>query len=431
MGLVDSLSPLRLRAARRHVRLLGGAIWEVPLIARVFKAFQYRDFRLMWIGACTSSIGTWMQIVAQGWLIYRLSHSAFLLALDQFLGGIPIFLFSLIGGVIADRVDRGRILLGSQYVQMASAGLLTVLVATGRVHVWHILCLSFVSGFAQAFGGPAYQALIPTLVEREDMPNAIALNSIQFNVAVMVGPALAGQALAKLGEKWCFGLNALSFLAPIISLSLITARFLPQKTKESMFFSLKEGIKFVRRQGSMEALIILAFCMTFLSMPMRTYFPVFVKDIFHRGPETYGNLLALMGLGSICGSLGVAGLGNVQRKGLLALGALMSLGIGISGFALSKSLPFSGVMLVLVGASMMAVFANVSSLVQLITTNEMRGRVMSVYNFAFRGGMPMGNLLSGWLVPIFTAPIVLGVNGALLVLLGLYFIVVQRRVATL
>ncbi len=385
----------------------------------------------MWIGACTSSIGTWMQIVAQGWLIYRLSHSAFYLALDQFLGGIPIFLFSLIGGVVADRVERRRILLGSQWVQMASAGLLTILVFTGRVHVWHILCLSFVSGFAQAFGGPAYQALIPTLVEKEDMPNAIALNSIQFNVAVMVGPALAGQALGRLGETWCFGLNAVSFLAPIISLSLITARFLPQKTKESVFTSLKEGIKFVRNQASMEALIILAFCMTFLSMPARTYFPVFVKDIFHRGPETYGNLLALMGLGSICGSLGVAGLGNIKRKGRLALAALMSLGVGISGFALSKWLPFSGVMLVLTGASMMAVFANVNSLVQLITTNEMRGRVMSVYNFAFRGGMPMGNLLSGWLVPIFTAPIVLGVNGLLLVILGLYFLVVQRRVAAL
>jgi len=414
-----------------HVRLLRGDLGDVRLIGRVFKAFQYRDFRLMWIGACTSSIGTWMQIVAQGWLIYRLSHSAFLLALDQFLGGIPIFLFSLIGGVIADRVERRRVLLASQYVQMASASLLTILVATGVVHVWHILCLSFVSGFAQAFGGPAYQALIPTLVEKEDMPNAIALNSIQFNVAVMVGPALAGQALAKLGEKWCFGLNAVSFLAPVISLSIITARFLPQKTTESILKSLKEGIKFVRRQPSMEALIILAFCMTALSMPMRTYIPVFVKDIFHRGPETFGNLLALMGLGSICGSLGIAGMGNIKRKGRLALGALMTLGVGIAGFALSKALPLSGAMLVLVGASMMAVFANVNSLVQLITTNEMRGRVMSVYNFAFRGGMPMGNLLSGWLVPIFTAPAVLGVNGLLLVLLALYFLVVQRRVAAL
>jgi predicted MFS family arabinose efflux permease len=400
-------------------------------LRRIFKAFQYRDFRLMWIGACTSSIGTWMQIVAQGWLIYRLSHSAFLLALDQFLGGIPIFLFSLIGGVVADRVERRKILLGSQYLQMFSAAVLTILVGTGRVHVWHILCLSFVSGFAQAFGGPAYSALIPTLVEKEDMPNAIALNSIQFNVAVMVGPALAGQALAKLGEKWCFGLNALSFLAPIVSLTMITARFLPVKTAESMFNSLKQGIRFTRKQTSMEALIVLAFCMTALGMPMRTYIPVFVKDIFHRGPETYGNLLALMGLGSIFGSLGIATAGNFRRKGLVALGALFFLGAAISGFALSKSVRLSGAILVLAGASMMAVFATVSSLVQLITTNEMRGRVMSVYNFAFRGGMPMGNLLSGWLVPLFTAPVVLGVNGLLLVLLALYFLLVQRRLAAL
>ena len=405
---------------------------ETPsLFARVFKAFQYRDFRLMWIGACTSSIGTWMQIVAQGWLIYRLSHSAFLLALDQFLGGIPIFLFSLIGGVVADRVERRRILLGSQYVQMATAGLLTILVATGMVHVWHILCLSFISGLAQSFGGSAYQALIPTLVEKDDMPNAIALNSIQFNVAVMVGPALAGQALAKLGETWCFGLNSLSFLAPIVSLSIISARFLPAKTTESMFASLKQGIQFARKQNSMEALILLAFCMTALGMPMRTYIPVFVKDIFHRGPETYGNLLALMGLGSIFGSLTIASAGNFKRKGRVALGALILLGASISAFALSKSVPLSGIILVLAGASMMAVFATVNSLVQLITTNEMRGRVMSVYNVAFRGGMPLGNLLSGWLVPVFTAPVVLGVNGFLLILVALYFLLLQRRLAAL
>ena len=385
----------------------------------------------MWFGACTSSIGTWMQIVAQGWLIYRLSHSAFLLALDQFLGGIPIFLFSLIGGVVADRTERRKILLVSQYVQMASAGVLTLLVTFGMVHVWHILCLSFVSGLAQAFGGPAYQALIPTLVDREDMPNAIALNSIQFNMAVTIGPALAGQTLAHFGEKWCFGLNAISFLAPIISLSMIAARYLPATTTESMFSSLKQGIKFVRKQGSMEALTLLAFCMTALSMPMRTYIPVFVKDIFHRGPETYGNLLSLMGVGSICGSLAVAGIGNMRKKGRFALLMLICLGAAISVFSLSKLLPLSYAMLLLVGASMMAVFATVTSLVQLITTNEMRGRVMSVYNCAFRGGMPMGNLISGWLVPMFTAPIVLGANGILLVLVAVYFLVVQRRVAAL
>jgi predicted MFS family arabinose efflux permease len=400
-------------------------------LRRVFKAFQYRDFRLMWIGACTSSIGTWMQIVAQGWLIYRLSHSSFLLGLDQFLAGIPIFLFTLIGGVVADRTERRKILLVSQYIQMASAGILTLLVAFGVVHVWQILCLSFVSGFAQAFGGPAYQALIPTLVDRDDMPNAIALNSIQFNLAVTVGPALAGITLARFGEKWCFGLNALSFLAPVISLTIISARFMPESTKETMFNSLKQGIHFIWRHGSMVGLIVLAFLMTFLSMPMRTYIPVFVKDIFHRGPETYGNLLSLMGVGSICGSLGVASLGNISRKGRFALAMLILLGAGIAGFSLSKLLPVSYTMLVLVGASMMAVFATVTSLVQLIVTNEMRGRVMSVYNFAFRGGMPMGNLVSGWLVPAYTAPLVLAVNGFVLILVALYFLLVQRRVAAL
>jgi MFS family permease len=401
------------------------------VIQRVFKAFQYRDFRLMWIGACTSSIGTWMQIVAQGWLIYRLTHSARLLAADQVLGGLPIFLFSLVGGVFADRIERRKLLLGSQYLQMASAAALTALVAFEIVHVWEILTLSFVSGFAQAFGGPAYQALIPTLVSKEDMPNAIALNSIQFNVAVMIGPALGGIALHNFGEKWCFGLNAISFLAPVIALSIIKTRFLPLKTGESVIHAMKEGFRFIRRQPSMEMLILLAFCMTFLSVPMRTFFPVFAKDIFHRDAETYAMFLTMLGLGSIVGSLGVAWMGNFRNKGRVALTMMICLGAGISGFSLSTKLPISFAMLFITGASMMAVFASINSLVQLIVANEMRGRVMSVYNFAFRGGMPMGNLLSGWLVPIFTAPIVLAVNGLLLIVAALWFLLVQRGVAEL
>jgi len=385
----------------------------------------------MWIGACTSSIGTWMQIVAQGWLIYRLTHSARLLAADQVLGGLPIFLFSLVGGVFADRIERRKLLLGSQYLQMASAAALTALVAFDIVHVWEILTLSFVSGFAQAFGGPAYQALIPTLVSKDDMPNAIALNSIQFNVAVMIGPALGGIALHNFGEKWCFGLNAISFLAPVIALSIIKTRFLPLKTGESVIHAMKEGFRFIRRQPSMEMLILLAFCMTFLSVPMRTFFPVFAKDIFHRDAETYAMFLTMLGLGSIVGSLGVAWMGNFRNKGRVALTMMICLGAGISGFSLSTKLPISFVMLFITGASMMAVFASINSLVQLIVANEMRGRVMSVYNFAFRGGMPMGNLLSGWLVPIFTAPIVLAVNGLLLIVAALWFLLVQRGVAEL
>ena len=385
----------------------------------------------MWIGACTSTIGTWMQKVAQSWLIYELSNSKFLLALDAFLGDIPIFLLSLIGGVVADRMERRFVLMGSQYVQMGCATLLTILVGFHVVRVWHILCLSFVAGVAQAFGGPAYQALIPTLVDKEDMPNAIALNSIQFNAAVTVGPALGGLTLAKLGNTWCFGLNALSFLAPIISLSLLTVRFLPEKNQGSILDSMKQGFHFIRKQGAMEALIVLAFLMTFLAIPSRTFLPVFAKDIFHKGPETYAMFLSVTGMGSILGALTVAWMGNVPNKGKVALTMLICLGAGIAGFALSTSLAISYAMLFLTGAAMLAVFAMVNSLVQLIVSNQMRGRVMSVYNFAFRGGMPMGNLMSGWLVPMFTAPVVLGVDGLLLVGLSVYFLLVQRRVAAL
>ncbi|MGB9459063.1 MAG: MFS transporter [Bryobacteraceae bacterium] len=401
------------------------------MLRRVFKAFQYRDFRLMWVGACTSSIGTWMQIVAQAWLVYDLSKSGFLLGLDMFLGGIPLFLFSLFGGVIADRIERRRVLLASQWVQMASAFTLTALVAFHLVHIWHILGLSFVSGFAQAFGSPAYLALIPTLVKTEDMPNAIALNSIQFNTATVIGPMLGGLAMVKLGNAWCFGLNGLSFLAPIVSLSLLHIRIIPEKTTESVLDSMKDGFRFIHRHGAMEALMVLAFAMTALGVPARTFLPIFAKQVFHRGPETYTMFLSVAGVGSVLGALAVAGLGNVGHKGRIALSMLILMGVVISGFALSRSLALTFVMLFLNGASMVGVFAMVNSLVQLITTNEMRGRVMSVYSFAFRGGMPMGNLVAGWLVPIFTAPAVLAVDGLLLASLGLYFLLVHRRVAAL
>jgi len=401
------------------------------VIRRVFKAFQYRDFRLMWMGACTSSIGTWMQIAAQSWLVFKLSNSPFLLALDAFLGGIPIFLFSLVGGVVADRIERRKVLLISQCVQMACAFLLTTLIGFHLVRVWQILCMSFVAGLAQAFGGPAYQALIPTLVNKEDMPNAIALQSIQFNVARVIGPALGGIALTQLGELWCFGLNGLSFFAPIISLLVIKTRFYPAKTTESILVGMKQGISFIRRQSAMESLMVLAFCMTALGVPMMTFLPVFAKNIFHQGPGMFTLFLSVSGVGSILGAVMVAALGNVRHKGLIALIMLTCLGAGISIFALSTSVWLSCVMLFLSGASLIAVFTLVNSLVQLITTNEMRGRVMSVYNFAFRGGMPMGNLLTGWLVTLFSAPLVLAVNGLVLMVVALYFLAVQRRVAAL
>jgi len=401
------------------------------VLRRVFKALHYREFRLLWVGACTSSIGTWMQEVAQSWLVLQISGSAFWLGLDAFLGDIPIFLFSLVGGVIADRMSRRRLLLASQLVQMSCAFTRALLIALGIVQVWHILVLSFIVGTAQSFGGPAYSALVPTLVDKEDLPNAIALNSIQFNLARVIGPVLGGIALTSLGPSWCFSLNGVSFIAVIISLLLLRPSFQPEKTSESILTSMKQGFGFIRKHGAMEGLIALAFCMTALAIPMITFLPVFAKDVFHAGPTTYTILLASSGIGSVAGALTVAAMGNIANKGRIALLMLICLGAGMTAFAQSKTLWWSCFLLFLSGAALIAAFAMISSLVQLITVNEMRGRVMSIYNVAFRGGMPFGSVLSGWLVPKFSAPTVIAVNGLLLVVLGIYFWLAQRRVASL
>lgn len=401
------------------------------MLSRVFKAFSYRDFRIMWFGACTSSIGTLMQTFAQAWLVLQLTNSPFLLGLDSFLGSIPIVLFSLVGGVFADRTERQKLLLGSQFIQMACAFLLAGLFAAGLKHVWPILTLSFIVGTAQSFGGPAYSALIPTLVKTEDLPNAIALNSIQFNVARVLGPTVGGVALAFLGAAWCFGLNGVSFIAVIISLLIIHPHFVPTKSKESVLNSMKEGIHFIRNQAAMEALIVLAFLMTMLAFPLIVFLPVFAKDVFHGGPKLYTVFLVCSGIGSICGALMVATLGKHKHMGLLVLLMLLGLGVFIGGFAISRNFVLSCILIFVAGALLLAVFTSITSLVQLIAPDNMRGRVISVQNVAFRGGMPVGSLVVGALVKQFTAPVVLTWNGVLLTLIALYFLLIHRKVATL
>lgn len=386
----------------------------------------------MWIGACTSTIGTWMQTVAQQWLVYTLSKDdPFFLGLDGFLGQIPIVLFSLLGGVMADRTDRRKMLLGSQYVQMTTALILAGLTFAHVERVWHILILSFIVGSAQSFGGPAYSALIPSLVPKENLPNAIALNSIQFNVGRVIGPALGGITLTALGAAWCFGLNGISFVAVIISLYIIHAGFTPGKSSESMLTSMKQGISFIRKQDGMKPLILLSFLMTMLAIPLITFLPVFAKEVLHGTPKTFTALLCCSGVGSICGALIVAGMAKAKNQGRTALLMLLVLGVVTIVFARSTSVFLSCTMIFFAGASMITVFASITSLVQAITEDNMRGRVMSVYNVAFRGGMPFGMLIVGRLIPIYTAPLTMSVVGAFTILLGLYFLLVQRRVAQL
>ena len=384
----------------------------------------------MWLGACTSSVGTWMQILAQSWLVYRLSNSSVYLGLDAFFGQIPIFLLSLFGGVFADRKSRRGLLLMSQVIQMTCAFVLTALVFTGVVRVWHIWCLSFTVGVAQAFGGPAYSALIPTLVNKEDITNAIALNSIQFNLARVLGPMLGGIALAKLGATWCFALNGISFIAVICTLVMIRPQFVPDKAQASVLQSMKEGIQFIHRREGMASLVALAFLLTLLSFPLITFLPVMAREVLHGDANTFTLLLCLSGAGSVTGALLVAGMKQAdQARRALAVMAL--LGIFITAFGLSKNLWLSVALVFAAGACLMIVFAANSSVVQLYVEDAMRGRVMSVYNVAFRGGMPIGSVVCGFLIKQTSAPAVMALNGIFVVVIAFYFLFVERKLLKL
>jgi len=394
-------------------------------------AFTYRDFRVQWFGACTSSIGTWMQIVAQNWLVVSLTNSAFFLGLDAFLQQLPIILFSLIGGVFADRYDRRRTLLASQYLQMSTSAVLAILMYFQVVQVWHILLLSFVTGIAQSFGGPAYQSLIPSLVDKKDLPNAVALNSIQFNVARVLGPLLFAATLAAFRKygyaepqamNASFLLNSLSFLVVINTLMMLRVKHIPPAAPKSVRHELAGGLTYVLNHGSLVALTVLAAATTFLGFALLTFLPIFAKTVFHEGADTFSHLMAFSGAGSILGALVVAWLGKFKRMGLTSLLVQAIYGVLIIAFAMSRILWLSDILLFLTGMALMIVFSTVTSLVQLIAPNEMRGRVMSIYMLAFRGGMPLGSLASGYLAGYLGAPTVLVINGALLVVVAVYFL---------
>jgi predicted MFS family arabinose efflux permease len=382
----------------------------------------------MWFGACASTIGTFVQQFAQSWLVYDLTKDPFYLGLDLFLGQLPIILFSLVGGVFADRMDRRKMLLVSQYIQMACAFLLAILFFTHTVRVWHILSLSFIVGLGQSFGGPAYSALLPTLVNSEDLANAIAMNSIQFNLARIIGPTIGGLAYTVFGATWCFTLNGVSYLAVIVSLFMIQVKFVPLRSREPILKSMKEGLGFIRQREGLAPLVVLAFSTTLFGFSLNGFLPVIVRTIFHKGPETYELLLVSSGAGSICGALIVAAMEKLKGQGRAALLALFVLGTATVAFALSKWLPLSCILIFIGGAAIMASASLMLSLVQLIVTDQMRGRVMSVYNLAFRAGMPLGSLALGKLIPLLGVSVALAGNGLLLVAVTLFFLLMQRNV---
>jgi predicted MFS family arabinose efflux permease len=402
-------------------------------LSRIAAALAYRDFRVLWAGAFTSSIGTWMQKVAQNWLVLTIAgpSSAFFLGLDSFLGEAPILLFTLVGGVIADRRDRRQLLLLSQYVQMTTAFTLAALVFWNVVQIWHVLTLSVITGMAQAFGGPAHQSLVPSLVDKEHLPNAIALNSIQFNLARVIGPLIAGAALAAFGMAACFGLNGLSFLAVICALFSLHIRHVPTTNRGRLHEELRSGISYVKHQPGLIGLTVLAFVTTFLATPLLTFLPLFAQNVFGGGVGQYTQLMACAGAGAVTGALVVAWLGKFKGMGKTVLVLQLMLGILVVLFAITRLILVNAVLLFGGGVCMVMVFALLSSLVQLIAPNDMRGRVMSIYMVAFRGGMPLGSLAGGYAATLTSAPAVLTVNGLLLSLAAAWFLLKREGVREL
>ena len=386
-------------------------------LLRLGEAFTFPAFRNLWTAAFTSAVGTWMQRFAQQWLIYDLTGSAFYLGLDMFVGNVPLLLFTLIGGVTADRYDRRHMLMASQILQMICALVLTALVFTGTVRLPCILVLSFTTGLAQAFGGPAFQSLIPALVPRRTLPNAVALNSIQFNLAQSVGPLIGGLVFTTLGLVACFGINSASFLVVIVVLSLLQVSPPNPGRRRPVIEELKGGLTYVGSGGALLALTILAISTTSLGLPIRAFLPVFAGD-----PNTLSQMMTSLGTGAVAGALVVAWLGSFERMGLTLLRVLASFGGLISLFALLPVSPLSYLLLFLAGAALLIVFSLTASLVQLNVPDELRGRVMSIYLMAFRGGMPLGSLVSGYLTTFASTQTIIAVNGGLLVLVALYFL---------
>lgn len=398
---------------------------------RTFQAFRYKNFRLMWAGAFTSTTGAFVQEVAQSWLVYDLTDDPFLLGLTVFLNNAPILLFSLAGGVAADRMDRRKLLVGSQLMQMAAALALAVLIWTDQIAIWHILVAAVFTGTGQAFGGPAYQAIIPSLVDKGNLPNAIALMSIQFNLAQVVGRAIGGVAYAAVGPALCFAVNGFSFLAVITSILLLPCTFVPSKIHTHVLLSLKEGLNFVFSNESMFSLVLLAVATAFLGVPTMTLLPVFARDIYGLGPAGYSQMAALFGAGAVVGALMVAWHGNRGRKGLRALLMQICLGASTLAFGLTSNIYGASLLLFINGACVLSVFTSVNSLVQLLAPEEMRGRIMSVYSTAFRGSMAIGPLAAGALAARAGAPFTVSVFGGVLVAVAVVFLIKNQHVREL
>ncbi len=364
---------------------------------RTFMALRHPNFRLWFAGQLVSIAGTWMQMTAQSFLIYQLTTSPVYLGLVGFAAGLPAWLFTLYGGVVADRMSRRTMLLITQTSMMVLAFILAALALTGVVQPWHIIVIAFLNGIANAFDAPARLAFVLEMVTREDLSNAVALNSTMFNLATVIGPAAAGVAYAAIGPGWCFVLNGISFIAVIVALLLMRLNTppLPNRVVTSAWSEAKEGLRYVAGHRVILAIIALIGMTAFFGLSLSTLTPAWAVDVLHGDAKTNGLLQAVRGLGALASALLVASLGHITYKGKLLTAVSFLFPVITLVFTLAHWLPLSLALLVFVGGTYMVLVNMANTTVQTNTPDQLRGRVMSVYSLVFFGSMPLGALMAG------------------------------------
>ena len=388
----------------------------------MFRALRHRNYRLFFSGQIVSLVGTWMQSVAQSWLVYRLTGSSLLLGLVGFASQIPVFLLAPIGGMVADRYSRHRIVIITQTTAMILAFILSALTLLGHIQVWQITTLASLLGIVNSFDIPARQAFVVDMVHSEDLINAIALNSSMVNGARILGPAIAGITVAAIGEGWCFFANAVSYIAVIVGLAMmqVTPRA-RELQRASGIESIKQGFAWVWRTAPIRALLLLLGLVSLTGMPYAVLMPIFADQILHGGARGLGVLMGASGVGALAGTLALAAKREVRGLGRWIAFASMGFGFSMILFGLSHRFALSVALLVPVGFSMMLQMSSSNTLIQTMVPDELRGRVMAVYSMMFMGMAPIGSLLAGGVANHIGAPRTVALGGLTCLAGGFFF----------
>jgi len=386
-----------------------------------FRALRHRNFRLFFTGQFISLTGTWMQSVAQSWLVYRLTGSVVLLGMIGFASQIPVFLLTPIGGAAADRYNRHRILLTTQTISMVLAFILAFLTLTARVEIWHLFVIATGFGLANAFDIPTRQAFAVDMVGKDDLINAIALNSSMFNGARIVGPAIAGILVAAVGEGWCFFGNAVSYIAVLGGLMMMRITPVVRAPAGSPIANIAEGFGYVIRTKPVLALLLLLGLVSLMGMPYSVLMPIFAEQILQGDSSTLGFLMGASGAGALAAALVLASRKHVFGLGRWVMLACGGFGISLVLFSFSRSFWLSALLLVPVGFAMMTQMSSSNTLIQAMIPDELRGRVMAVYSMMFMGMAPLGSLLAGTLAGIIGAPETVALGGIVCVVAAVVF----------